>query len=120
MPNDYEQSVGKLQDYISDDQMCMILSSSNSTTANKKILDCFIERMNCKEDLLDLCDQLEKIAISHQLSMLITELRSGEYYCVISNCKDNFSNDNDTRHHSSNHVINNMQINCIHYITTEK
>ena len=56
MPDNYEQSVGKLQNYISDDQICMILSSSNSTTANKIILDCLIERMNCRGDLLDLCD----------------------------------------------------------------
>ena len=83
MPDDYEQSVGKLQDYISDDQMCIILSSSNSATANKIILDCLIERINCREDLLDLCDQLERIVISHQLSVLIRELRSGVFYCTI-------------------------------------
>ncbi|XP_065894103.1 uncharacterized protein [Dysidea avara] len=76
MPDNYEQSVGKLQNYISDDQICMILSSSNSTAANKKILDCLIERMSCKEELLDLCDQLETITTSHQLTMVISEMRS--------------------------------------------
>jgi len=83
MPEDYEQCVGKLQDYINDDQMCMILSCTNITTAKKIILDCLIERMSYREDLLDLCDQLEKIATSNQLSMLITELRSGVNYCAI-------------------------------------
>ena len=78
MPENYEQSVGKLQNYINDDQICMILSSSNSTTANKMILDCLIERMSCREELLDLCDQLETISTSHQLNMLISEIRSGE------------------------------------------
>ena len=78
MPDNHEQSVGKLQNYISDDQICMILSSSNSTTANKMILDCLIERMSCKEELLDLCAQLETISTSHQLNMLISEIRSGE------------------------------------------
>ena len=79
MPDNYEQSVGKLQNYISDDQICMILSISNSTTANKMILDCLIEEISCREELLDLCDQLETISTSHQLNMLISEIRSGEY-----------------------------------------
>ena len=79
MPDNYEQSVEKLLNYISDDQICMILSSSNSTTANKIILDCLIKRMSCREELLDLCDQLETISTSHQLNMLISEMRSGEY-----------------------------------------
>ena len=77
MPDNYEQSVGKLQNYISDDQICMILSSSNSTTANKIILDCLIKRMSCREELLDLCDQLETITTSHQLMVVISEIRSG-------------------------------------------
>ena len=77
MPDNYEQNAGKLQDYISDDQICMILSSSKSTTANKIILDCLIERITCKEELLDLCDQLETIITSHQLITVISEIRSG-------------------------------------------
>ena len=77
MPDSYEQSVGKLQDYFSDDQICVMLSSSNSTTANKIILDCLIERMSCREELLDLCDQLETISTSQQLMMVISEIRSG-------------------------------------------
>jgi len=78
MPDNYEQSVGMLQNYISDDQICMILSSGNSTTANKIILDCLIERLSCREELLDLCDQLETIATSQQLMTVISEIRSGE------------------------------------------
>ena len=77
MPDNYEQSIGKLQQYISDDQICMILSSGNSATANKIILDCLIERMSCREELLDLCDQLEIVSTSHQLMMVIREMRSG-------------------------------------------
>ena len=76
MPDDYELTVGKLQNYISFDQICVILSSSNSTDANKIILDCLIEKMKCKRDLLDLCDQLESIAASHDLKKVIREIRS--------------------------------------------
>ena len=79
MPDNYEQSVGMLQDYFCDDQICAILNSSDSTTANKMILDCLIERMSCREELLDLCDQLETISTSDQLISVIDNLRSGEY-----------------------------------------
>ena len=77
MPDDYELTVGKLQNYISIDQICAILSSSNSTIANKIILDCLIERMSCREELLDLCNQLENIATSHDMKILINEIRLG-------------------------------------------
>ena len=77
MPDDYELTVGKLQNYISDDQICAILSSSNSTIANKIILDCLIERISCREELLDLCDQLENITTSHDLKTVINEIISG-------------------------------------------
>ena len=77
MPDDYELTVGKLQDYISDDQICAILSSSNFTSANKIILHCLIERMNCREDLLDLCYQLENITTSHDMKIVINEIRLG-------------------------------------------
>ena len=80
MPDDYELTVGKLQNYISFDQICVILSSSNSTIGNKLILDYLIERMSCREELLDLCDQLENITTSHDMKMITNELRSSEYY----------------------------------------
>ena len=77
MPDDYELTVGKLQNYISFDQICVILSSSNSTIANKLILDYLIERMSCREELLDLCDQLESITTSHDMKSVINDIRLG-------------------------------------------
>ena len=77
MPDEYELTVGKLQEYISVDQICTILNSSSSTIANKIILDCLIERMSCGEGLLDLCDQLENISTSHDLKTVINEIRFG-------------------------------------------
>ena len=77
MPANYELTVGKLQKYISEDQICAILTSSDSTTANKIILDCLIEKMKNREELLDLCDQLENICTSHELSIVINEIRFG-------------------------------------------
>ena len=79
MPDDYELTVGKLVNCISDDQICTILSSSNPTVANKIILDCLIERMSCREELLDLSDQLEKITTVtlHDMKIVINEIRLG-------------------------------------------
>ena len=79
MPDDYELTVGKLQSYFSDDQICAILSSSNSTIANKLILDYLIERMSCRDELLNLCDQLESITTSHDMKIVINNLRCGQY-----------------------------------------
>ena len=77
MPHDYELTVGKLQNNLSDDQICAILSSSSSNTANKIILDCLIERISHREELLDLCDQLEIITTSNDLRIIVNEIRSG-------------------------------------------
>ena len=84
MPDDYELTAGKLMNYISDQQICAILSSKNSTIANKIILDCLIGRINCREELLDLCDQLENITTSLALKTVINEIRFGQYYyCIL-------------------------------------
>ena len=80
MPHNYEVTVGKLQNFITIDQICNILSNSNSTIANKMILDCLIERMGCRRDLLDLCDVLEHITTSDDFKMVIDKIRIGEYY----------------------------------------
>ena len=77
MPDDYETTVGILQSCITDDQICAVLGSSNSAIANKLILDSLIERISCREEMLDLCDQLENITESHDLKVIINELRLG-------------------------------------------
>ena len=77
MPDEYELSVGKLINYISDDQIGTILSRSNASVANKLIVDCLIERISYKEELLDLCDQLESFITSHDLKIVTNEIRLG-------------------------------------------
>ena len=78
MPETYEQTLGRLQNFFSDDQLCAVLSCSSYSVANKLILDCLIKRMEREEDLLDFCDQLEKITGSQNLSDIINEIRSGK------------------------------------------
>ena len=77
MPDDYEITVGKIQDYITDDQISAILGTSNSSVANKMIVDCLIERISCREELLDLCDQLEKISSSNEMKSVTKEIKLG-------------------------------------------
>ena len=77
MSVEYEMTVGKLQDYISDDQICAILSSNNPSIANKIMLDCLIERMKCRDDLLILCDLLESISTAIEFKSIINDIRAG-------------------------------------------
>ena len=77
MPDNYEVTTGKLQNYISDDQICAILSSSNSTLANKIILHCLIERISCPAELLDVCNQLENVITSYDLRIITNDIRIG-------------------------------------------
>ena len=84
MPEEYEQSVGKLQDHISDDEICDILCSDNYRIANNKILNCLIKKLSCEVDLLGLCDQMEKIATAHDLTEILKKIRSGILtYCIL-------------------------------------
>ena len=86
MPDDYEVTIGKLQDYINVDHINAILSSSNAsaTTANELILYCLIQRVSCKEELLDLFDHLENIIISHDLKIITDEVTISMliFYCI--------------------------------------
>ena len=75
MSYEYELTVGKLLNYINNDQICDVLGSGNPVIANKIILDCLIERMTCREELLHLCDQLEKITTLHDMKIVIDEIR---------------------------------------------
>lgn len=74
MPKNYEETVGKLQNYMNDDQICAILCSSNSVIANKLILDCMINRMSSTEDLHDFCNQIELACPSHDMKAVLKDI----------------------------------------------
>ena len=77
---DYENTLNLLQNYLTDDQICQILSSSNYSTANKIILDCLIEKFKESVNIPELCNKLELIAslsTSKQLSGIVNELKEG-------------------------------------------
>ena len=75
------ETVSKLERHLTDTDIVDIISSPSETFANKMILDSLIMQMKCKEDLLDLCDQLEKISVSPDMNRIIHDLRNG--MCVL-------------------------------------
>ena len=82
-PKESLWSLEKLQDKLSDDQICAVLNCANSHSANKMILDCLIDKVKFREDIFDLCDQLDKLTdITPDLKCLTNKLRKGYFNYV--------------------------------------
>ena len=79
-PMEYLSTVDCLQDYLTDDCLCVVVSCTDASVANKMILDCMVSKLNSKEDLLDFFDQVEKITGTHNLGSVVNELRQGWYF----------------------------------------
>ena len=79
MPTDYEHTVGKLQNFITDDEICAILCSDSTKSANKLMVDCLINRMQNKKHLLDLCNHLELVCPSQDMHTITEDIKSGMY-----------------------------------------
>ena len=77
MPTNYQLTVEHFKEYLSDDQVDIILNSSHFHSANKKIMDYLIERISFKVELLEFCDQLYKLYTSHFIKAVIRKLKSG-------------------------------------------
>ena len=60
LPFDYMKTMEAVQDHLTDEQICHILTNSSYSSANKMLLDCLIENFKTSS-ILYLCDQLEKI-----------------------------------------------------------
>ncbi|XP_065910436.1 uncharacterized protein [Dysidea avara] len=75
-PENYMHTVSKLEQHLTDTDITSILGCTNTILANKKILDSLIVHMKCREDLLDLCDHLEKISESPNMTNVVNELRN--------------------------------------------
>ena len=79
LPSDYERTLQVVQDYLTDDQICDVLTSPNYTIANKAMVNCLMEKMKCTDDIVEFCDLLEKITMVHldpdSLVKIISDLR---------------------------------------------
>ena len=81
MPKDYSQTLNLLKQNITDDEMACILETDNPDLANRKILNCLIQKMKNREQMLDFCDQLEKVITSQDLKKITDEIKTGNL-CV--------------------------------------
>ena len=85
LPSDYMESIQILQDHITHDQLCRILSTNNCNIVNQLLLDYLIENFK-SSNILYLCDQLEKILPSTldpvEFYKIIEEIRSRFYACL--------------------------------------
>ena len=77
LPESAEDTITKLEGVFTDECIMDILSASNSDAANKILLDYLIKDMSTSEDLLDLCNMLEKITESSNLLTIMAEMRAG-------------------------------------------
>ena len=77
MPDDYMNTVNQLERHLTGDHIGSILECSNVFTANQRILDCLIEQLNDKEDVLDLCVWLGCIKDAPMLNGAIQNLKKG-------------------------------------------
>ena len=80
MPTDYERTLQAIQDYLTDEEICVVLSNSDYSSTNKAILDVLVRKMSRTGNLLEFCDQLEKIMSllndTEVLSNIISEFRA--------------------------------------------
>ena len=88
LPTNYEKTLLLLQSKLTDVQICEVLGSANHSAANKVIVNCLMEMVKCKDDVLGFCDCLQSIALllsdPSELVVIITEIKSGEITAHIS------------------------------------
>ena len=79
LPSDYEKTLQVLQDNLTDDQICDVLSSPNYTIANKTILNLLMKEIQFTASSVEFCDRLEHItSLLHdpgKLAAILNELR---------------------------------------------
>ena len=77
-PENFEATINCLQNYLSDSDICEVLALASGQ--NQKLLNLLILRLKNKEDLLDFCDNLEKIdGASPLLKTIAEQLRKSMY-----------------------------------------
>lgn len=77
LPLNFTNNVGHLEQYLTATAIFNIVSSGDADQGNRQIMDCLVKQLTHQEDLLELCDRLEKIPDAPALSHAIEELRKG-------------------------------------------
>ena len=85
LPNDYGKTLQAVQDHFTDEEICVVLSSSDCNSANRTILDFLVQKASNTENLLQFCEQLEKIMSllndPEVLGNIIREFKTSMYVC---------------------------------------
>ena len=77
-PERHLETLHKIQGYLTDDQLSNVLSCSHCHTANKMMLDYLINNIKSKDNWLDLCNHLNKLADMPDLSHGLRDMREGK------------------------------------------
>ncbi|XP_065900450.1 ATP-dependent RNA helicase DHX58-like isoform X3 [Dysidea avara] len=77
MPDNYSETVQLLERELCDIHISSIFECSHFTAANQIIMECLMEQVNSKEDILDLCERLLQLKNAPQLTRIIENLRMG-------------------------------------------
>ena len=80
MPDDYMNTVSQLERHLTGDHIGSILECSDVFTANQRILDCLLDRIDAKEGLLDFFEQLNSIHNAPALTAAIESVKKGIEY----------------------------------------
>ena len=80
LPQNFTENVGHLEQYLTATAIFGIVSSSDADQGNRMIMDCLVKQLTHQEDLLEMCDRLEKIPDAPALTHAIEELRKGMKY----------------------------------------
>ena len=80
LPDDYEATLGILQDNFTDESIAAVLSCDSVREANRTMLNTLVETVHGTEDVLELCEQLEKINGSADLFDTLMLMKQGVYY----------------------------------------
>ena len=83
-------SVGKLEDLLTDKQIESILNCEKSLTANQKLVDYLVEKIQSKLSILDFCGYLERIKNALELQNILKALRKGLNLNDFTSHIDNF------------------------------
>ena len=92
LPQNFTENVGHLEQYLTATAIYSIVSSADADQGNRMIMDCLMKQLTHQEDLLELCERLEKIPDAPALTNAIEELRKGlkhniEVYIQYIRCK---------------------------------
>ena len=77
MPDNYYETAELLERELCDTHISSIFECSHFTAANQIILECLMERVNCKADVLDLCERLSMLKNHSHLIKTVESLRIG-------------------------------------------